>query len=590
MPASYEDKRLHALMNLNLLDTPASESFDRITRMASQIFQLPIAAVSLTDSDRQWFKSKVGVEHSSIPRIKAPCGQVADSNEFLVIEDFVQDPRYRDSPLGVNGIRFYAGAPLVTRDGYSLGALCVLGTEPRRITEAETSALRDLASMVMAQIELQHAFGRIDPVSGLPNRLQFTDDLTDLSLTAPDEPRLAVAVDLAQPDEMERLAAVMGPTACDQVIQDAARSLKTFLGHSIPVYHVSATQFVYLAPRGAGAADYRSELVRLLETELVGSEIRYAVTPVCAMTPLTLSSSSHADCLRALSSAVQDTRAAEETIGVFSNSHDRDYRRKFRLLNDFSAALYDPDQLRIVLQPRVDLATGDILSAEVLLRWQHPELGAISPGEFVPVIENSALAWSMTRWVLDRAVRQLRDWQIRGKTLKLSVNFAASNLKEEVVDEVLDCLSASAVPCSSLEIELTESSLMHNSAQILCKLDRLVKAGIGLAIDDFGTGYSSLSYLQRLPVSVVKIDQSFIQALGDGAREQKLVHSMIKLSHEMGYRVVAEGIEMPEAAELLRVMGCDEGQGYLYARPLEIADFDRFIAESASGTAELAVA
>lgn len=590
MPATQEDKRLHALTSLNLLDTPASESFDRITRMASQIFQLPIAAVSLTDSDRQWFKSKVGLEHDTIPRKQAPCAQVATSSELLVIEDFEKDPRYCDSLLGVSGIRFYAGAPLITRDGYSLGALCVLGTEPRRITDAESNALRDLASMVMAQIELQHAFGRIDPVSGLPNRLQFTDDLTDLARTAPNEPRLAVAVDLAQPDEMERLAAVMGPTACDQVIQDAARALKTFLGHSIPVYHVSATQFVYLAPRGAGAVDYRAELARLLDTELVGSEIRYAVTPVCAMTTLTLSSSAHTDCLRALSSAVQDTRAGEQSIGVFSYSHDRDYRRKFRLLNDFSAALEDPEQLRIVLQPRVDLATGGILSAEVLLRWQHPELGAISPGEFVPVIENSALAWPMTQWVLNHAVRQLRDWQDRGLTLKLSVNFAASNLKEDVVEEVLHCLSAAAVPCSSFEIELTESSLMHNSAQILCKLDRLVDAGIGLAIDDFGTGYSSLSYLQRLPVSVVKIDQSFIKALGDGAREQKLVHSMIKLSHEMGYRVVAEGIEMPEAAELLRVMGCDEGQGYLYARPLEIADFDRFIGGSALGTAELAVA
>ncbi|PYE93232.1 hypothetical protein C8J35_1151 [Rhizobium sp. PP-F2F-G38] len=116
----YEQKRLDALMSLNLLDTPASESFDRITRMASQIFQLPIAAVSLTDTDRQWFKSKVGVDHDTIPRKKAPCAEVADSCEFFVIEDFALDSRYCDSLLGVSGIRFYAGAPLVTREGYCL--------------------------------------------------------------------------------------------------------------------------------------------------------------------------------------------------------------------------------------------------------------------------------------------------------------------------------------------------------------------------------------------------------------------------------------------------------------------------------------
>lgn len=590
MSATHEEKRLHALTSLNLLDTPASESFDRITRMASLIFQLPIAAVSLTDSDRQWFKSKIGVDHDTIPRRQAPCAQVAESAEFLVIEDFELDARYCDSLLGMNGIRFYAGAPLTTRDGYSLGALCVLGTQPRKITQAEATALQDLASMVMAQIELQHAFGRIDPVSGLANRLQFSDDLADLGRDAPTEERLAVAVELAQPHQMERLSAVLGPTACDQVVQDAARALKTFLGSNTPVYHVSSTQFVYLAPRGIEADHYKGQLLRLLKTEMVGPEIRYAVTPVCAITSFVPGASSPADCLRTLSSAVQETRDSNELIGAFSDSRDTEYRRKFRLLNDFPAALTDPEQLRIVLQPRVDLATGSIVSAEVLLRWQHPELGEVSPGEFVPVIENSALAWPMTRWVLDRAARQLSAWQARGQSLKLSVNFAASNLKEDLVDEVFAVLADHEVPYELLEIELTEGSLMQDSAQVLAKLDRLVECGIGLAIDDFGTGYSSLSYLQRLPVSVVKIDRSFIMALGDGSREQKLVHSMIKLSHEMGYRVVAEGIELAEAAELLRVMGCDEGQGYLFARPLELADFDRFIAGTATDTPKLAVA
>lgn len=157
----YEEKRLHALTSLNLLDTPPSESFDRITRMAAQIFQLPIAAVSLTDIDRQWFKSKVGVDHGAIPRTKAPCAQVADNCKLVVIEDFERDERYCDSLLGISGIRFYAGAPLTTRDGYTLGALCVLGTEPRKITEAESSALQDLASMVMSQIELQHPPARL---------------------------------------------------------------------------------------------------------------------------------------------------------------------------------------------------------------------------------------------------------------------------------------------------------------------------------------------------------------------------------------------------------------------------------------------
>ncbi|MCK8782289.1 EAL domain-containing protein [Rhizobium sp. NTR19] len=230
------------------------------------------------------------------------------------------------------------------------------------------------------------------------------------------------------------------------------------------------------------------------------------------------------------------------------------------------------------MQPRVDLASGKTVSAEALLRWRHPELGEISPAEFVPVIENTALAWPMTKWVLATACNQLGEWRRQGIALTLSVNLAASNLKEDVVGELLSNLSLNDLPPGSLEVELTETSLMQDSAQVLAKLDEMVELGVNLAIDDFGTGYSSLSYLQRLPVSVVKIDRSFIRALGDGSREQKLVHSMIKLSHEMGYRVVAEGIEAPEAAELLRVMGCDEGQGYLFSRPLEVADFGDLLA------------
>ena len=140
----HETSRLDALHQLKLLDTPASESFDRITRMASQIFGLPVAAVSLTDHDRQWFKSRVGVDHCSIPRAGAPCAQVAETTQLLVIEDFLEDSDYAESPLGRAGTRFYAGAPLVTNDGYGLGALCVLGTEPRKASSAELPLLPTL--------------------------------------------------------------------------------------------------------------------------------------------------------------------------------------------------------------------------------------------------------------------------------------------------------------------------------------------------------------------------------------------------------------------------------------------------------------
>lgn len=207
-----EEGRLDALRQLNLLDTSPSESFDRITRMASQIFGLPVAAVSLTDSDRQWFKSRVGITHMSIPRDRAPCARVAESTEIVLIPDLLADECYATSILAGQGVRFYAGAPLTTREGYGLGALCVLGTEPRNATPAEMSALNDLAQIVMSQIELQHAFGRIDPLSGLPNRTQFLDDLEDLGRNETGSRRLAVLIELARAEQLNNGVRVMAPT------------------------------------------------------------------------------------------------------------------------------------------------------------------------------------------------------------------------------------------------------------------------------------------------------------------------------------------------------------------------------------------
>ena len=575
MAAKNEAQRLEALLKLNLLDTPISESFDRITRMAAQIFDLPVAAVSLTDVDRQWFKSRVGVAHDTIPRETAPCAEVAESCAFLVIPDFTADPYYRDSVLGKNGIRFYAGAPLVTRDGYGLGALCVLGTEPRTATKTELDALRDLAAIVMSQIEMQHAFGRIEPASGLPNRLQFFDDMGDLARDPVCSGRVAVVLDLGQPHQFERYTTVMGPSALDAVVAEAARALRGFLGPRMTIYHVGRTQLAFIAPVGMTEEAYQVKLLALLGNGELSREIRHIATPVCGIASFGGSSSDPEDTLRALLSAAQDARSSDSVVAIYSDHRDQLHRRTFRLLSDFSDAMKADDQLRIVFQPRVDLATGLIRSAEVLLRWTHPELGEIYPMEFIPAVESSPLVKELTAWVLDAALKQIASWQRQGRDLPLSVNISASNLSDaDFVDDVVSALARHGVHPRMLELELTESALMQDCSKAMAKLDEIVSLGMTLAIDDFGTGYSSLSYLQNVPARVVKIDRSFVKEMETTEREQTLVHSMIKLFHDLNYRVVAEGIETSAAAELLRGFGCDEGQGYLFSRPLGIDDFE----------------
>ncbi|MEG3170640.1 sensor domain-containing phosphodiesterase [Sphingomonas sp. ZB1N12] len=584
----HEDARLDALHQLKLLDTPPSEGFDRITRMASQIFGLPVAAISLTDRDRQWFKSRVGVGHDSIPRETAPCAQVAESSELIVIEDFQADPCYANSVLGRSGTRFYAGAPLVTRDGFGLGSLCVLGTEPRKATDAELAALVDLvdlAAMVMAQIELQHAFGRIDPVSGLPTRNQFRDDFIDLERDNPGEQRFAVVVDMARDDQISRITRALGLARVDDFIREASQSLRVTLGPGRVAYQIGNAQFAFISPPGVEQMAYVTLLKSSFEKMHASSSVRFVTNVAIGVRSFIVGTVSADDVLRGAASAAQDARSAEGSIALHSPANDTAHRRQYGLLQDFGAALEAGDQLRLMYQPRIELATGRCRGAEALLRWRHPRLGEVSAAEFIPIIEQTSLARPTTQWVLDATMDQLVTWDRAGIAPVLSVNISAANLSEaDLIERIRVALSKRKLAPERLEIELTESAIMDQPDQALAMLRELADAGVCLAIDDFGTGHSSLAYLQRLPARIVKIDQAFMRNLTQATGPDfVLVEAMICLAHKLGYRVVAEGIETSEAAAILTRLGCEEAQGFWFGRPMEAEQFAAWLSDRQSG-------
>ncbi|PSJ40452.1 putative bifunctional diguanylate cyclase/phosphodiesterase [Allosphingosinicella deserti] len=574
-----EAARLDVLRQLNLLDTPPSESFDRITRMAAQVFGLPVAAVSLTDHDRQWFKSRVGIDHWSIPRETAPCAEVALTRQTLVLPDLLEDECYATSVLAGQGVRFYAGAPLITSDGHGLGALCVLGTEPREVTEAEMAALSDLAAMVMSQIELQHAFGRIDAASGLPNRVQLREDLDDLARDDAGAERLMVLIDLARAEQLNSGLRVLGPSYVDTMVEHAARLIRGAVPAGTRVYHVSATQFALLAPAGADPHACLAAIHRHLAAGNSRHERHLAASISIGAAPFAIGEGAAADILRGAYGAALDARARKLPFAVYSAAEDDAHQRRYRLLHDFETALTRPGQLRLAVQPRIDVASGRCVGGEALLRWRHPTLGDVSPAEFIPIVEHSALAATLTRWVIETAATHLATWQRAGLALKLSVNIFAANLDEpDFADLVQSSLKRHHVAAGSLELELTESAAIADTDRSMAQLAILAEAGIGIAIDDFGTGYSSLAYLQSLPADTVKIDQSFVRGIEDNQRAAALVASMVALSRGLGYRVVAEGVETAQAMTLLKAIGCDEAQGYLLARPMDVDAFEAWVA------------
>jgi EAL domain-containing protein (putative c-di-GMP-specific phosphodiesterase class I)/GGDEF domain-containing protein len=574
--ADRETRRLKALRALKLLDTAPSEAFDRITRLAARLFDLPIAAVSLTDSDRQWFKSRVGTSRTEIERMHTPCDLVTAGESVLVVEDLLRHPTLRNSLLAADGVRFYAGAPLFTRDGYCLGAMCVLGTAPRSMTAQDRTTLQDLASMVMAQIELQHALGRLDPISGLPNRTEFIEDFDDFCRDqGAGADAVALMLNLAKPEELDDAARVMGVAYVEEMMEEAIIVLRTFLGPGHKIYHVGATRFVCLVDR---AADHRAVVARLRQM-LAGhadkGSARFVTTATFGLAPFVTGvtgATGAVDVLRWCHSAAHDALARPGLVSVYDQHHDAVYQRRFTLLNAFGAALEGEGQLHLEFQPRIDLHSGKCTGAEALLRWTHPQLGVISPGEFIPVVERTALMRATTAFVLEQTLAELARWQAAGITLSASVNVSPANLVEaDFAASVIAALARHGVPAARLELEVTETAVMEKHQQASAALASLAAAGIGLAIDDFGTGYSSLSYLQILPADVVKIDQSFIRAVVSDERTRDLVATMIRLSHSLGYRVVAEGVETAAVLEAVRALGCDEVQGYYFARPMRAA-------------------
>lgn len=565
-----EEARLNALRDLQLLDTPPSESFDRLTRLASRLLAAPVSTISLTDGDRQWFKSKVGVDLTEIPREQAPCSYAIEGGGIFVVPDLTTDPRFIGSPLAEAGIRFYAGAPLFTRQGHGLGTLCVVDSEPRELREGEEEVLLDLAGMVMSQIELQNMVGRIDAATGHANQFQMFEDLEAAGRTRAGAPMTALAIDVLSATRTTFASRALGSEYVAGVMQVAIGRLQSCAGNRARVYHVDQTRCAILIEDGLlDSYEIADQVVQALAKPILYSGVPVRPDPVVGTYDFVAGEVTPRDVFRRLSNAGDDALQAVSGRARYNPASDQRNSRGFALLNDFARALEEPGQLTLAYQPRINLRTGARAGVEALLRWTHPELGNISPGEFVPLVEQTALARTMTEWVIAAAVEQSRVWQGAGLVLPISINASALNLDEaDFADRLLAAAAMGRIEPRHLEIEFTESAVARDPDRVIEQLTALKQAGIGIAVDDFGTGYCNLAYLQKLPVSVLKIDQSFVRNLVTSPKDQMLVRTMIAMGHDLGYGIVAEGIETRDAYDLLTGWGCNEGQGYFMSRPV----------------------
>jgi EAL domain-containing protein (putative c-di-GMP-specific phosphodiesterase class I) len=335
-------------------------------------------------------------------------------------------------------------------------------------------------------------------------------------------------------------------------------------------------------PEAAGPGGWQAlagGLAASFQQPLLFDGLPVTVTPTIGIALFTIGGDRAEKVLHAAVSAAEEARQNGLGLCLYSPDSDARSRRRLRLLADIRSAMAGEEQLSLVFQPRISLATGRAVGAEALLRWQHPQLGAVPPGEFIPLVEQTALTRPITRWVIDSAARQLAGLRQDGIDLRISVNVSALNLAEpDFAEGLIATLAHHGLEPQALELEFTESALMGNGEAALDQLRALRAMGVDIAIDDFGTGYSTFSYLRTLPANLIKLDQSFIRELSSSDRDRRLVGTMIQLAHDLGHRVVAEGVEDLAALEFLAACGCEEGQGYAIARPMPEAALRAWLA------------
>jgi diguanylate cyclase (GGDEF)-like protein len=259
-------------------------------------------------------------------------------------------------------------------------------------------------------------------------------------------------------------------------------------------------------------------------------------------------------------------------VALYDGDIDPHSQQRLELMGALGRAI-QAQQLVLYFQPKINLQDNQIYAFEALVRWQHPELGLIPPSEFIPLAEMSSLIYPLTRWVLENSISQCQAWRRMGYSLGVAVNLSVRNLMDErIVGDLRKMLVLYNLPADALELEITESMIMHDPERALEVLEQLADLGITLSIDDFGTGYSSLAYLKRLPVRTLKIDYSFVCGMLQDKQDQIIVHSTINLAHNLGLYVVAEGVESAEVWAELKQLGCDAAQGFYLGVPMPALD------------------
>ena len=598
-----ESQRLEELYGLEILDTASNARLDEYTKLVATVLDVPVALVSLVDKERQWFKAAYGLGILETPRETSFCGHAIADGDFLLVPDTLSDARFIGNPFVQNDpkIRFYAGAVIRGPNGHPLGTCCVVDLRPRTLSEREESMLRQIARLVEREIHEEAA--RRD---NLPVSIGREDQKKDLLSSSLFIAAARAAIDAAHPvaqsyimalvriDRFEALHAALGNDGTTYLVFELANRIHEALSGECIIGQTREDKVSVLIPV---KDEERSKTVidRLLRQLVMPIQLDTHSVPIrisIGASRFPKDAQDADDLLKRARTALW-SRAVSDNSGycLYERRQSNSASKRFKIETAIRRGL-DNNEFELAYQPKISIGDRKLVGAEALLRWHSKTLGTVPPASFIPVAEDCGLISELGSWVLAAACRQIAQWRASGFACpQVAVNVTSSQLREPGFSRKLEChLKDNGLEGDSLDLELTESSLVEDLEGAVLIMQELRKLGITLSLDDFGTGFSSLSYLRKMPIHTLKIDRSFVVNLHEYAEDRKLIRSIISLGHDLGLEVVAEGVETPRQLAFLTQAGCDQVQGYIYAPPLSSEEFRKFMSSTDSDDYRLTTA
>ncbi len=586
---------------------PLQEVLDAITQGAAELLGDEVVGLRLVsddDPELMALVSSVGVDVDVAPELLVlPVGEglggLAVAEDRLCIRERYADWEGALGPFVDGGLQAAMAAP-VHLEGHPIGSLTVASHRPgRRYSVAEQDTLTAFAEHVSLALNdartVQAMHGALDravhqamhdALTGLPNRA-CVYDRTDQALRAGRRSGARTAVLLFDLDRFKEINDTLGHRYGDEVLRQIGPRVVPLLREADTLARLGGDEFCVLLPEVADA-EAAEEVARrvgeaLVEPFLVDG-LQLTVEASCGITVAPDHGTSAEVLLQRADVAMSEAKGSAAPLAVYEPSLDLNTPERLAVLSELRAAIAD-GQLLLHVQPQAALPSGAVEGVEMLVRWDHPRLGLLAPGRFVPIAEDTGLIKPLTSWVLDASLAQLRAWLDAGvlpdpERFTVAVNLSTRSLLDEgFLDEVVEALHRHRIPAGQLVLEVTETTLMADPTRATRLLLGLAAVGVRFAIDDFGTGYSSLGMLKALPVDQLKIDRSFVAAMHEHVNDATIVRSVVDLGHTLGLHVVAEGVETQAAWDALVGLGCDAAQGYLLARPMTTAAFEQWLAE-----------